>query len=1716
MEEIETATPRDPSATSLSVDNTVIAKLNSYPTDNYSYFSENGIRTNIEKDRVVPVMFGIDGSEYNANSFYAAGYKNEGFIETAQVSTIPSECLSIIRKFDEGIIIDETGKVLTKITTNYYPEGLPNYQAPSSNEEIKQHGDNSVRKMGNVNLAYLTYMTSIGGEEVKYSLAVPFKGDTLYIGVFYVAKYTNGNLGGYNKKVVDFRGGIFFDFDSWRFSTKRSRNAIASSFGNSEIPDSAKLIGCKTIYSKETRFNKDKVISDKGYAKYFSLFFDGGEETCEIGFKVNADKYFYPTVIDYDGNILFHVLGDKSEVKYYSCLTRIQSNITKGSLKNTITAFYMNDQPSKLEGNDVWAPRSTGGNSYPIRYLKTSQSCYFKLGIKANTEKDPEKVSDGTWKEFTICSSGFDDSFKNAMVREWKTWKRYDGRNFEYGGDKIAAYDPSTKMESSAKVEPVELLSAGTTINSDDKLYEVLYKKVSTEDIWFGAAAGDPCLYVKNGKLYDGNNRECALGNPFENAGEKMSSKFASLSVLKGHEGGAIEYFYTCQAGVVTYGVGFTWQSAKKENEGEMELWRKFFTAARNMNDIKISLKDTKIKSFNTKDRTNATNELYQEEIGGQIFFRKISTNEKLKVYPWNGNTLLPIVKVPPAHIETKFEALAVEYAERVYKETILPIETVKSPDGGVGERANVNFDTWVGDQSGKYTIRSRITQEQWDYMVDARYQGNGDFFKHLRGGTSVDSGTGVKCTYREFCQRALNGIEYENAYQEEHPDKNYFLRNREWRNGPLQRVFSNIPPEEAEPSASNDQDNVKYYVHDITISCHSLGRGKIDTVMLDSDSGNNGVNPRAYITRYSKKAVGPHISENEKDAVYYITSYYEEDSKSDAIKAIKVTQDQMDWGRFKDIVNRWSCKITEEGNQGEQALIGVDRYYDFYSGMTPFVQAYFREIDDNNNATWNILNSLQHPYFKSLVVEDKGVKTATLTLFDKDFGSYQYGIVIGNTEDASNLDGVRYTNSTKWENVKEGGVDKSEAKSHTLGKKVYSLETIIKKSLVQNAKNDLNRSEKSTISQDTSDGAGDGNNYKDFTEEELKDTYLKYDEYKSADPTNLKLRFGYADDNPPVSQNQFKGDSGESKSQAYNTMKYNGNTNNKRDYRWYDVRWPGIEKAIKVNPKVYFDGSKILENNGNKVSIIADDTMTIDNSNKVELDEEVKNNKHKDLTTLRSYVRNYMIIGYETSLKPNGIQYTIKAVETGYASLMRKRFLQRYHELTSNPIEVLAALMTIFNEPQQGKPNTKSGFKLYYAVAHDENAENAADTLNMLFDFGNLSDADRNKYSWAKDSYTVNTSGGDLSEFGRDIYKKITVKLGGESALGNMARPGNYGKPALYKSVASLMDEFCSACPSKRFGNPSKDTKAYDKDGNEITNDTYVSQARLGWFLGKCEGGGKENEQCVVLYYKHPRKLKRIRVYRWGPELPFKTVVKSLSVKNNNEFAVLSAVDTFKAGPDGAQLRCKINARNMAIADVNNTETKLISKDLSVVRSFSDLSEKLDTEGAEIAGYIASNEREANQYDLAFSSSMYTGTMEILGDPSIEFNMLLQPYTYPIRLEVYVPRNELAFKSMNWGISDIEGEDEKNAQKANNKANLYEKMKDAEEKYGARENLGLHQVHEMSGYYVITSITHNISVSGYTTTLGIASYPNIENDVLDFKDGKPRQPSYLTVSSGA
>ena len=118
-------------------------------------------------------------------------------------------------------------------------------------------------------------------------------------------------------------------------------------------------------------------------------------------------------------------------------------------------------------------------------------------------------------------------------------------------------------------------------------------------------------------------------------------------------------------------------------------------------------------------------------------------------------------------------------------------------------------------------------------------------------------------------------------------------------------------------------------------------------------------------------------------------------------------------------------------------------------------------------------------------------------------------------------------------------------------------------------------------------------------------------------------------------------------------------------------------------------------------------------------------------------------------------------------------------------------------------------------------------------------------------------------------------------------------------------------------------------------------------------------------------------------------------------------------------------------------------------------------TKKADYADYIAQpgDSTPLDQIAYAYSQALYKGSITIMGDPFYCFDKFVQPYTYPIYLDFRLP------VSQSWSNSSTTNK--------------------------------IGYSHFMSGFYVVTKITHDINDSGFRTMLEVMSYPNITKDVL-------------------
>lgn len=298
----------------------------------------------------------------------------------------------------------------------------------------------------------------------------------------------------------------------------------------------------------------------------------------------------------------------------------------------------------------------------------------------------------------------------------------------------------------------------------------------------------------------------------------------------------------------------------------------------------------------------------------------------------------------------------------------------------------------------------------------------------------------------------------------------------------------------------------------------------------------------------------------------------------------------------------------------------------------------------------------------------------------------------------------------------------------------------------------------------------------------------------------------------------------------------------------------------------------------------------------------------------------------------------------------------------------------------------------------------------------------------------------------------EITLSLGGpESAVGSSK---------FYKSVSSLLNEFCNACPpyhdyeteAKRKteyakGKKQEDIAEYvDADGNKQTLDLKgeAPTYSLTWdIIGSYKDGNGEIP-VVGLHYRIPKRPSKLRVYKWGTGNPDMHAIKNVNISTSSEFALLSSAAN-------SSLKLGIGGEKVAIKGVNSKASTDGSDNGSIVAEYNNY--KSTEEPAYFKSIVSENDMHKIT-DAAFQT-INKGSITILGDPSLRFGGYISPMMYPIYLDISL-QNE-----------------------------------------GATWNTNKSTKSTLSGVYVVSKITHSINASGYLTTLEVMRYPGI-NEVIN------------------
>jgi hypothetical protein len=342
-----------------------------------------------------------------------------------------------------------------------------------------------------------------------------------------------------------------------------------------------------------------------------------------------------------------------------------------------------------------------------------------------------------------------------------------------------------------------------------------------------------------------------------------------------------------------------------------------------------------------------------------------------------------------------------------------------------------------------------------------------------------------------------------------------------------------------------------------------------------------------------------------------------------------------------------------------------------------------------------------------------------------------------------------------------------------------------------------------------------------------------------------------------------------------------------------------------------------------------------------------------------------------------------------------------------------------------------------------------------------------------------VNEEGEDGETVIGNRVKEISLSLGTKDAISMYRNPNDPSKitkdisiiktsnAKMYKSVKSLLDDLCAVMPAKLDENVvTEDVLIQDEDGNsKKVNEAYKSYRRFTYTTFK-EG----KTIYVIFHYQKPRGFERIRRYNWGPANPLNSVIKSVDIKTENEYSLLSSmtVINYKDGQLNKGIITRDGGYLVDSKDKNGNKTVIFKPN----------------EGAK-ADYIYSpgDSKSEQEIALSYAQCLYNGSITILGDPFYNFDKFVIPYTYPIYLNFKIPMSEIDIMDRYSGNKEKykEARDEDGTETAINKtSNGYS--------------------HFMSGFYVVTNIEQNITESGFTTTLGVMSYPNITKDILSQK----------------
>lgn len=404
-----------------------------------------------------------------------------------------------------------------------------------------------------------------------------------------------------------------------------------------------------------------------------------------------------------------------------------------------------------------------------------------------------------------------------------------------------------------------------------------------------------------------------------------------------------------------------------------------------------------------------------------------------------------------------------------------------------------------------------------------------------------------------------------------------------------------------------------------------------------------------------------------------------------------------------------------------------------------------------------------------------------------------------------------------------------------------------------------------------------------------------------------------------------------------------------------------------------------------------------------------------------------FKIQNLNTDLTESGIVFNIQAYELSHLILDELKILQNNHEIKETPLDTFHLLAKKLSKASKGYIRLVTSSGEFYDSEGVPKKPEYFDKKTVFPDEITFS-YDNSDYVHKINLFTMSEE--DVADNGENIAKYLSVSnLLDEyckQVLPRFYYEDNYQRVE-NQDVVYILDPFDLNRPDMDDEYNNKIVEFKEK--NLVSND-YV------WRHKEIPGEG------IYIYFEYKDEYKEnnskeIKIRRYEYRNSLNNIIKNVNLSFNNQFGFLNfsvAIDT-----NGKNRVFKFNKSDNEISLSTNPEELFVKDDDGFSFVSTGRTNLLPTPGSNTSGNVFSKAL-ARKVAEQVNKFIYQGTIELMGDPFYLFDESLSPIQYMIYL------------------------------------NVYKKSTD-----GEKNNLS-----NMSGFYFIKKITHNITSSGYTTNLEV------------------------------